>query len=100
MLYQRYFLRMNQSNMTHVLGLLAGLVLALGLLLVLKLKLIDNPPFSMQLQRSENLFLAITLVGCIVVYAGETARITRHYYARRYTEKKVFGTCDYDRTIK
>ncbi|XP_032667215.1 adenylate cyclase type 5 isoform X2 [Odontomachus brunneus] len=77
MLYQRYFLRMNQSNMTHVLGLLAGLVLALGLLLVLKLKLIDNQPFSTQLHKSENLCLAITLVGCIVVYAVLVAAISR-----------------------
>lgn len=30
MLYQRYFLRMNQTNMTHLLGLL--LAVALGLL--------------------------------------------------------------------
>lgn len=32
MLYQRYFLRMNQTNMTHLLGLL--LAVALGLLIV------------------------------------------------------------------
>lgn len=30
MLYQRYFLRMNQSNMTHVLALLLALILALS----------------------------------------------------------------------
>lgn len=70
MLYQRYFLRMNQSNMTHVLGLLAGLAFALGLLLVIKLILTDNELFFTLLQRTENLFLAITLVICIVVYAG------------------------------
>ncbi|EFN75363.1 hypothetical protein EAI_06146 [Harpegnathos saltator] len=77
MLYQRYFLRMNQSNMTHVLGLLAGLVLALGLLLVLKLHLTDGQQFFAQLQRAENLFLAITLVGCIVVYAVLVVAISR-----------------------
>lgn len=32
MLYQRYFLRMNQTNMTHLLGLL--LAVAVGLLVV------------------------------------------------------------------
>lgn len=29
MLYQRYFLRMNQTNITHLLGLLLALALAL-----------------------------------------------------------------------
>lgn len=70
MLYQRYFLRMNQSNMTHVLGLLAGLALALGLLLILRLSLDDNQQFLALLERPENLSLAITLVVCIAVYAG------------------------------
>ncbi|XP_014486082.1 PREDICTED: adenylate cyclase type 6-like [Dinoponera quadriceps] len=78
MLYQRYFLRMNQSNMTHVLGLLAGLVLALGLLFVLKLKLTNSHlSFYAQLQRSENLSLAFTLAGCIVVYTVLVAAISR-----------------------
>ncbi|XP_011330460.1 adenylate cyclase type 6 isoform X2 [Ooceraea biroi] len=76
MLYQRYFLRMNQSNMTHVLGLLAGLALALGLLLIVKLSLTNQPLFTM-LQRPENLSLAITLVTCIVVYAVLVAAISR-----------------------
>jgi len=71
MLYQRYFLRMNQSNMTHVLGLLVGLALALGLLLIMKL-MTDNQPLFTLLQRPENLSLAITLVTCIAVYAGKT----------------------------
>lgn len=72
MLYQRYFLRMNQSNMTHVLGLLVGLALALGLLLIMKLILTGNQPLFTLLQRPENLSLAITLVTCIAVYAGKT----------------------------
>lgn len=72
MLYQRYFLRMNQSNMTHVLGLLVGLALALGLLLIMKLMLTGNQPLFTLLQRPENLSLAITLVTCIAVYAGKT----------------------------
>ncbi|KAG7212622.1 hypothetical protein KM043_012911 [Ampulex compressa] len=77
MLYQRYFLRMNQSNMTHVLGLLAGLALALGLLLVLRLVLTDNQPLFTLLERFENLSLAITLVACIAIYAGLVAAISR-----------------------
>lgn len=72
MLYQRYFLRMNQSNMTHVLGLLVGLALALGLLLIMKLMLTGNQSLLTVLQKPENLSLAITLVTCIAVYAGKT----------------------------
>lgn len=70
MLYQRYFLRMNQSNMTHVLILLVGLALALGLLLVAKLMLTDKPLFTL-LQRPENFSLGVTLVTCIAVYIGK-----------------------------
>ncbi|KYQ56100.1 Adenylate cyclase type 5 [Trachymyrmex zeteki] len=77
MLYQRYFLRMNQSNMTHVLGLLVGLALALGLLLIMKLMLTGNQPLFTLLQRPENLSLAITLVTCIVIYAALVAAISR-----------------------
>lgn len=71
MLYQRYFLRMNQSNMTHVLGLLAGLALALGVLLVLRIILEGNQQFLDTFERPENLSLAITLVVCVAIYAGE-----------------------------
>lgn len=71
MLYQRYFLRMNQSNMTHVLGLLAGLAIALGLLLILRLLLTDSKSFFVLLQRPENLCLAVVLLTCVIVYAGE-----------------------------
>ncbi|XP_076397120.1 adenylate cyclase type 6 isoform X1 [Megachile rotundata] len=77
MLYQRYFLRMNQSNTTHVLGLLAGLAVALGLLLILRLILEDNGQFLVTLERPENLSLAVTLVICIVVYAVLVATISR-----------------------
>lgn len=76
MLYQRYFLRINQSNMTHVLGLLACLMFALGLLLFFKLHMSDIE-FSKQLTRLENLSLAVTLVGCIVIYTGEITDYTR-----------------------
>ncbi|KAK2585367.1 hypothetical protein KPH14_010044 [Odynerus spinipes] len=77
MLYQRYFLRMNQSNMTHVLGLLAGLAFALGLLLIVRLILTDGEPLLTLLRRSENLSLAVTLVICIMVYAALVAAISR-----------------------
>lgn len=70
MLYQRYFLRMNQSNMTHVLGLLTGLAFALGLLLVVGLILASEEPFHTLVQRSENLPLAVTIVTSITIYAG------------------------------
>ncbi|XP_043523432.1 adenylate cyclase type 6 [Frieseomelitta varia] len=77
MLYQRYFLRMNQSNMTHVLGLLAGLALALGVLLVLRLIFEDDQQFLRTLERPENLSLAVTLVVCVAVYAALVAAISR-----------------------
>ncbi|XP_043290086.1 adenylate cyclase type 6 isoform X1 [Venturia canescens] len=77
MLYQRYFLRMNQSNMTHVLGLLAGLAFALGLLLVLRLIFTSEKPLLTLVQRSENLSLALTLVACITIYAVLVAAISR-----------------------
>ncbi|XP_034941184.1 adenylate cyclase type 6 [Chelonus insularis] len=76
MLYQRYFLRMNQSNMTHVLGLLTGLAIALGLL-VLRLIFTSDQPFLILIQRPENLSLALTVVGCITIYAGLVASISR-----------------------
>ncbi|XP_039303095.1 adenylate cyclase type 5 isoform X2 [Solenopsis invicta] len=77
MLYQRYFLHMNQSNMTHVLGLLVGLALALGLLLIMKLILTGNQPLFTLLYRPENLSLAITLLTCIAIYIVLVAAISR-----------------------
>lgn len=77
MLYQRYFLRMNQSNMTHVLGLLAGLAFALGMLLMLRLVVEDSQQFLATLERPENLSLAVTLVVCVAIYAGKYQKIKR-----------------------
>ncbi|XP_071873845.1 adenylate cyclase type 6 isoform X1 [Bombus fervidus] len=77
MLYQRYFLRMNQSNMTHVLGLLAGLAFALGMLLMLRLLVEDSQQFLATLERPENLSLAVTLVVCVAIYAALVAAISR-----------------------
>ncbi|KAL2728092.1 adenylate cyclase type 6 isoform X1 [Vespula maculifrons] len=77
MLYQRYFLRMNQSNMTHVLGLLVGLAFALGLLLIVRLMLTNSEPLLTLLQRPENLSLGITLIICIIIYAALVAIISR-----------------------
>ncbi|XP_046419665.1 adenylate cyclase type 6 [Neodiprion virginianus] len=77
MLYQRYFLRMNQSNMTHVLGLLSGLAVALGILLGLSLTFDSSDPFVDLLQKPQHLTLALTLIACIAVYAGLVAAISR-----------------------
>lgn len=77
MLYQRYFLRMNQSNMTHVLGLLAGLAFALGMLLMLRLVVEDSQQFLATLERPENLSLAVTLVVCVAIYAGKYQKTKR-----------------------
>jgi len=98
MLYQRYFLRMNQSNMTHVLGLLAGLALALALLLIVKLSYTGKQPLFNMLQRPENLSLAVTLLTCIVVYAGnksrprDPARVLRGKLRQRHP-RLCFGFC-------
>uniref|UniRef100_A0A6P4ERI3 adenylate cyclase n=1 Tax=Drosophila rhopaloa TaxID=1041015 RepID=A0A6P4ERI3_DRORH len=55
MLYQRYFLRMNQSNTTHILALLLVLILALSC---------THLVFTtLQLQRSTSLLLEISEIG-------------------------------------
>lgn len=77
MLYQRYFMRMNQSNMLHVICLMSGFALALGLLLILRLSLSGNQPLAILLQRSENFFLAVTLLACILIYAGKSRKIPK-----------------------
>jgi len=69
MLYQRYFLRMNQSNVTHLLGLLLALFSVIGLLqLVVAL-------FSSSLGGFEPGLIAVgmTVTCCVAVYAGESA---------------------------
>lgn len=68
MLYQRYFLRMNQSNVTHLLGLLLALCSVIGLLqLVVAL-------FSSSLGGLEPGLIAVgmTVTCCVAVYAGES----------------------------
>jgi hypothetical protein len=72
MLYQRYFLRMNQSNMTHLLGLLLALCSVLGLLqLTMAL-------FSSTWDGGEAGLIAMgmTLACCVAVYAGESSDAT------------------------
>jgi len=55
MLYQRYFLRMNQSNTTHILALLLVLILALSC---------THLVFTtLQLRRSTSLLLEISEIG-------------------------------------
>ena len=62
MLYQRYFLRMNQSNMTHLLGLLLALCSILGLL---------------QLASYRDVAVGLTVACCVAVYAGLVAVLSR-----------------------
>jgi hypothetical protein len=68
MLYQRYFLRMNQSNMTHLLGLLLGLCSVLGLL-QLSVALYSNSWGG----ESGLIAVGVTLACCVAVYAGESS---------------------------
>jgi hypothetical protein len=71
MLYQRYFLRMNQSNMTHLLGLLLALCSILGLL-----QLVAAFFSSSWGDREPGLIaMGMTLACCIAVYAGEHIQI-------------------------
>lgn len=73
MLYQRYFLRMNQSNMTHLLGLLLALCSVIGLLqLAVAL-------FSSWWGGLEPGLVAVgmTVTCCVAVYAGESTDCLR-----------------------
>ncbi|KAK0075970.1 hypothetical protein PV325_006073 [Microctonus aethiopoides] len=62
--------------MTHVLGLLTGLSITLGLLII-RLIFTSDQSFITLIQRSENLSLALTLLACITIYAGLVAAISR-----------------------
>ncbi|XP_075213692.1 adenylate cyclase type 6-like [Lycorma delicatula] len=64
MLYQRYFLRTNQSHMTHLLGLLLALCSMLAGWHVLLTKTLTSPPF-------------IAGVTCILAYTGLVAVLVR-----------------------
>jgi hypothetical protein len=68
MLYQRYFLRMNQSNMTHLLGLLLGLCSVLGLL-QLSVALYSGSWAG----EAGLITVGVTLACCGAVYAGESS---------------------------
>jgi hypothetical protein len=86
MLYQRYFLRMNQSNMTHLLGLLLALCSVLGLLQLTAVL------FSSSWGGREPGLIAVgmTLTCCVAVYAGESTGSLPHgntRYLRRPENK-------------
>lgn len=51
MLYQRYFLRMNQSNTTHILSLLLALVLSLAAVHIILIPMETASQFHKTLQR-------------------------------------------------
>lgn len=73
MLYQRYFLRMNQSNMTHLLGLLLVLCSVIGILqLAVAL-------FSSSWGGLEPGLIAVgmTVTCCVAVYAGLVMLLSR-----------------------
>lgn len=52
MLYQRYFLRMNQSNTTHILSLLLVLVLSLAAVHIILIPMESTSQFHKILQRN------------------------------------------------
>lgn len=53
MLYQRYFLRMNQSNTTHILSLLLVLVLSLAAVHIILIPMESTSQFHKLLQRNQ-----------------------------------------------
>lgn len=52
MLYQRYFLRMNQSNTTHILSLLLALVLSLAAVHIILIPIESTSQFHKTFQRN------------------------------------------------
>lgn len=52
MLYQRYFLRMNQSNTTHILGLLLALVLSLAAVHIILIPMESTSAHNRAVQRN------------------------------------------------
>lgn len=54
MLYQRYFLRMNQSNTTHILSLLLALVLSLAAVHIILIPMESTSQFHKTLQRNRS----------------------------------------------
>lgn len=52
MLYQRYFLRMNQSNTTHILSLLLALMLSLAAVHIILIPMESTSQFHKTLQRN------------------------------------------------
>ncbi|XP_063224763.1 adenylate cyclase type 6 [Bacillus rossius redtenbacheri] len=70
MLYQRYFLRMNQSNMTHLLGLLLALCSVLGLLQIASVFGAGSQDPLRSGVPPEAAAMGLTLTCCILVYGG------------------------------
>ncbi|XP_017784775.1 PREDICTED: adenylate cyclase type 6 isoform X2 [Nicrophorus vespilloides] len=66
MLYQRYFLKMNQSNMTNLIMLL--LLLCVSLLLLAGSDLIFLHPFDVKDQMEKLIVLMATSACCIAIY--------------------------------
>jgi hypothetical protein len=85
MLYQRYFLRMNQSNMTHLLGLLLALCSVLGLLQLTAVLFYG----SWGGREPGLIAVGMALTSCVVVYAGESTRCLR----RRFLPASVMYIC-------
>ncbi|XP_026465625.1 adenylate cyclase type 5-like [Ctenocephalides felis] len=90
MLYQRYFLRMNQSNMTHLLGLLISL--AAGLALVHGAALwthgvesnyqdplwdLSGPEQGSRQQFRDYIGVGLMLTCCAIIYGGLMAVLSR-----------------------
>ncbi|KAG8242420.1 Adenylate cyclase type 5 [Homalodisca vitripennis] len=74
MLYQRYFLHTNQSHMTHLLGLLLGLCSVLG---VGHLAFAVNVTTDGLHVSPPALLTTITLLTCVLVYAGLVGVLSR-----------------------
>lgn len=78
MLYQRYFLKMNQSNMTNLISLL--LLLCIGFLLFAATDIVmvhhseTDPPQEHSFRLDKLLVLICTSGCCIAIYGGKSCK--------------------------
>lgn len=79
MLYQRYFLRMNQSNTAHIVSLLLGLVLTLAAVQIVFATIVKTPlnsPISSSIISSSSILPSIELIHRNNLTGNDTTKNT------------------------
>ena len=75
MLYQRYFLKMNQSNMTNLISLLLLLCVGFLLFAATDLVMVHHSETDLPQEHSKRLEKLLVLIGtsgcCIAIYGGK-----------------------------